>query len=415
MFNTLFTYPAVIRRHCEGPLAAQRLSYIEALAEKRMSQGTLLRVARYCLCVAMELRTWPSSHCFDEQEIGALALQWAERRVHLGRASSARWPQAQWRAVARDFLRASGRLRVTQPTPGRYDDHLSSFLSLQAQGPWPSQATRKCASWQIARFLDYLDERGIALADLAVTDVDGYFQHVAQRWSRVSMCSCGKALRAWLAYCQTTGLTGQSLAQAVMLPRIYRQEGIPLGPTWEEVGVMLSQTAGSTRAQLRDNAILLLLSVYGWRSGEVRRLCLDDIDWSNDRIRVVRSKSGQQQTVPLDPGVGNAIAHYLRHGRPRSDSRIVFLTLSAPHRPLTQGGLYNLVERRFSKVCSRRKGRGPHGLRHACARRLIEAGHSLKEIGDHLGHRTPDATRIYAKIDLNSLRRAALDDLGGLS
>ncbi|NJN00456.1 MAG: tyrosine-type recombinase/integrase [Aquincola sp.] len=60
-------------------------------------------------------------------------------------------------------------------------------------------------------------------------------------------------------------------------------------------------------------------------------------------------------------------------------------------------------------------GRGPHGLRHACARHLIESGRSFKEVGDHLGHRSPDATRLYAKVDLASLRRVALSDLGWLS
>ncbi len=54
-------------------------------------------------------------------------------------------------------------------------------------------------------------------------------------------------------------------------------------------------------------------------------------------------------------------------------------------------------------------------LRHACARRLVDAGLSLKEIGDHLGHRSPDATRMYAKVDLASLRLVAMEDLGGLA
>jgi integrase/recombinase XerD len=57
---------------------------------------------------------------------------------------------------------------------------------------------------------------------------------------------------------------------------------------------------------------------------------------------------------------------------------------------------------------------GPHALRHACASHLMEQGLSLKEIGDHLGHRLPDTTRIYAKVDLAGLRRVADFDLGGL-
>jgi site-specific recombinase XerD len=58
--------------------------------------------------------------------------------------------------------------------------------------------------------------------------------------------------------------------------------------------------------------------------------------------------------------------------------------------------------------------RGPHVLRHACAGHLLARGLSLKEIGDHLGHRRPDSTRIYAKVDLPGLREVAAFDLGGL-
>jgi integrase/recombinase XerD len=157
-----------------------------------------------------------------------------------------------------------------------------------------------------------------------------------------------------------------------------------------------------------------LLSVYGLRSGEVRRLRLDDIDWPRDRIRIVRSKSGHQEAAPLEPRVGNAIARYLCYSRPKTVSRVVFLTLRAPHRPLSAGGLYGVVGRHLSKNGLPKKGRGPHGLRHACARHLLESGRSFKEVGDHLGHRSPDATSYYAKVDLVSLRKVALDDFGGL-
>jgi integrase len=221
-------------------------------------------------------------------------------------------------------------------------------------------------------------------------------------------------LRAWFAHCEKRAGTRAGLARAVLLPRLYQHEGLPIGPTWDEVGRMLNATKGDTPVALRDHAIILLLSVYGLRSGELRRLHLDDIDWTQGRMRIVRSKSGQKQSLPLDPQVGNAIVRYLFQGRPKCDSRAVFLTLRAPHGPLSTGGLYNVVHHYLSKVACPPKGRGPHALRHACARHLIEVGRSLKEVGDHLGHRSPDATRFYVKVNLTALRTVALDDLGGL-
>jgi site-specific recombinase XerD len=77
--------------------------------------------------------------------------------------------------------------------------------------------------------------------------------------------------------------------------------------------------------------------------------------------------------------------------------------------------MYHLVRHALGPVSAgRHQSLGPHALRHACARRLLESGHSLKAVGDHLGHRDPDTTRVYAKVNLVMLRLVALEDLGGL-
>jgi site-specific recombinase XerD len=49
-------------------------------------------------------------------------------------------------------------------------------------------------------------------------------------------------------------------------------------------------------------------------------------------------------------------------------------------------------------------------LRHTCVQRLVDSGFSLKTIGDFIGHRTPDATKIYAKVNIEALREVALGD-----
>jgi integrase/recombinase XerD len=416
MFETLFTYPSVLRRHREGPLAAERAAYLSELADRGMARGTILRRSSYCLCIALALQRWPPGRCFDEAEVEVLAENWAAQRAEAGRASSPRWPKTHFRFAATDFLQHLGRLRPSAVAePGRYDTKLDDFIAAQQEGRWASESTCHSARWQITRFLDYLEQRSIPLAAVTAADIDAFFEHMAQRWSRSSLRTSAKILRAWFSYCEGRGWARAGLADAILSPRVYRQEGLPLGPTWDAVGRVLAETDAEDPASLRDHAIILLLSVYGLRSGTVRRLRLDDIDWTHNHIRFVRSKSRREETAPLEPRVGNAIARYLREGRPNSDTRIVFLTLRAPHRPLSAGGLYNVVKSRLAGQGLPSRGCGPHGLRHACARHLVESGRSFKEVGDHLGHRSPDATRIYAKVDLISLRKVAFDDLGGLA
>ena len=90
------------------------------------------------------------------------------------------------------------------------------------------------------------------------------------------------------------------------------------------------------------------------------------------------------------------------------------MTLKAPLHPLSVGGLYNIVSRCIANAEVQTRHKGPHALRHACAMHLVSEGFSLKEIGDHLGHRSTSATRIYAKVNLAKLRLVANVDLGGL-
>ena len=415
MFEEIFSDPAALRRHREGPLASERQDYLKYLKDRGAAWGTVVRQARYCLSIAQEIQRWPRDHCFKTTELEAVATSWATRRVTHGRAAAPRWPKENFRSVACSFLKRLGRLaHDPAPPPGRYDAWLKDFLQAERQERGLALATHKNRQWHIQRFLTYLDQKRYSLERLTSDPVDTYLKHLGQTCNRVSLSSTARALRSWFRYCENMRKTSTGLADSILAPRIYRHEGLPLGPTWEQVKGIIPDSLGDKPFQLRDRAILLLLAVYGLRSGEVRHLWLDDIDWKRDRFSVARSKSGRRELLPLEPHTGNAIALYLRQGRPKCDSRHVFVTLRAPFRPISAGALHHLVSHRLLPVVGPGKGRGPHALRHACARRLVNAGLSLKEIGDHLGHRSPDSTRIYAKVDLKSLRLVAMEDLGGL-
>ena len=142
------------------------------------------------------------------------------------------------------------------------------------------------------------------------------------------------------------------------------------------------------------------------------RLTLDDIDWERDILHVTRAKQRCKQDYPLSTEVGNAILRYLREVRTPCASRRLFLTLKAPLGPLAPNGLHHAVASPLQALGIRSPRRGPHALRHACAAHLLGQGLSLKEIGDHLGHRSPSATRTYAKVDLVGLREVAEFSLG---
>ena len=414
MFDTLFRYPAVLRRHLDGPLVTERAAYLAGLAAHGHASGTLLKCARYCLAIAHQLQATPHDRSFTTSDIDVLAGAWAAGRVEGRHAAAPRWPHEHFRAIATDFLKSLGRWTPPPMASRPYERQVDDFVTAEQRDRLRSFSTCRNRRWQIERFLSYLTQANCELAAVTPEHLDAYFQHASHRWSRVSLRSAALALRIWFRHCETRGWVRPGLAAAIFVPRVYRDEGIPIGPTWDEVARLMTDADGDTPLQRRNAAILRLLAIYGLRSGEIRRLQVQDIDWASHRIGITRSKSARREILPLESSVEHAISRYVREARPQSDHSTLFLTVRAPFRPLSASALYDLVASRIPATDGPRKGRGPHGLRHACARHLIDAGLSFKEVGDHLGHRSPDSTRIYAKVNLAALRLVALEDLGGL-
>ena len=202
-----------------------------------------------------------------------------------------------------------------------------------------------------------------------------------------------------------TGAIAQSLAAAVPSVACRRLTGLPKGLDPDQVGRLLASCDRRTPNGCRDVAVLTMLVRLGLRAAEVAKLTLDDIDWRAGEI-VVRGKANCTERLPLPSDVGEAVAAYLRHGRPTSaHGRTVFVRIKAPHRPLSTCGVTQIVA-----AAARRAGLGrihAHRLRHTAATQMLRAGASLPEIGQLLRHRRALTTAIYAKVDRDRLRTIA--------
>jgi site-specific recombinase XerD len=200
----------------------------------------------------------------------------------------------------------------------------------------------------------------------------------------------------------------RDLAAAVPIVANWSMPSIPRAIGAEQVHRLLASIDRQTAIGRRDYAIVLLLARLGLRSGEVAFLELEDINWDAGQVSV-RGKRGHRTALPLPADVGAAIAAYLRHGRPRSTSRRVFLRSKAPIRgSLGQCGVGSIVGHALQRAGIQSLTKGAHQFRHALATQMLRHGASLTEIGDALRLRDPQTTTIYAKVDLKALRTLAL-------
>jgi len=142
---------------------------------------------------------------------------------------------------------------------------------------------------------------------------------------------------------------------------------------------LLASIHRRTATGRRDYAILLLLARLGLRAGEVVRLELDDIDWNAGSLGV-QGKGGQHTDLPLPADVGAAITAYLRHGRPQSSSRRVFLRTKAPIRGLLGSqAIASIVRHNLIRAGLQAPTCGAHQFRHALATEMLHHGaHWLK-------------------------------------
>lgn len=415
MFDRLFTRPAARARHRDGPLAQERLAYLTHLTGLGASLKTLRVASHTLLTVAAHLRLADRpADSIRPDEIERAAARWAARRSPIPQRRPGLCSGPTFVAHANGWLRFLGRLVEPSLAPGPFAAMIAAFAEhMRAERGFSSHTVRgRC--WILRRFLGRLGATTGELHGLTIARLDELFLELIGPggYSRTSARHYAGSLRAFFRFAETRGWCRAGLAVAIQAPRVYSQTSVPAGPSWDDVKRLLAATEGDRPADIRDRAILLLLAVYGLRAGDVTRLRLDDLDWERERLTVTGPKNGRARTSPLTRPVGDAILRYLRETRPATTRREVFLSLAAPVRPL--GHLWHVVGPRLRRLGVSLPRHGPHALRHACATHLLAQGLSLTAIGDHLGHCDPDATRIYAKVDLAGLRRVADLDLGGL-
>ncbi len=417
MFDRLFERSHALVRHRSGPLADERRRYLAQCAEQGMARRTLRLTAELLVAVEEYLRLADQPGAsIGLQEIEEAGTRWAGRESLPTIRLRPELSRQRFVCHAVRWLTFLNRLQIPPKPVKAYDQMIVEFTGFMQKERGLSPLTIEHRCFTVREFLDRLCEGDRPLTTVTVADVDSVLAHKVneEHYARVTVQTCASSLRAFFRYAETRGWCTTGIADSIMAPRVFQQESLPSAPTWDEVRKILDYTAGDRPAAIRDHAILMVLAVYGVRAGEVARLQLNDIDWQGETIVFRRSKLLGSHSFPLCQTVGEAFIRYLKEVRPRSTHRELFLTLRAPIRPLTSGTLWPVVARRLRPLGVFIKHHGPHALRHACATRLINEGLSLKEVGDHLGHRGPEATRIYAKVDLVRLREVASFDLGGL-
>lgn len=223
------------------------------------------------------------------------------------------------------------------------------------------------------------------------------------------------ALRALLRFAYEEGFMAQDLS--VLVPTVRNRASAHLPRAMPESCIVeLERSIGRHSPEgRRDAAIVCLLSTYGVRGAQIRRLRLEHIDWVNARIHFCACKGGRPIEQHLTAKAGNRLAGYIANGRPQSSCREVFLEPATATALADSQALSRIIDRRLRQAGVRLPAgvsRGTHAFRHAFATRMVGRV-PFKDLTDMLGHRSPSSTLVYGKVDVQALQQAALPWPGG--
>lgn len=404
MFETLYRRNAARTRHRAGPFAEERERYLRHRADQGGTFATLRTSAKSMLWAAARMS--PD----DRRGVDAARLH----AIVYGAPAPAPATAETFVECVRPWLKFLGWWREKrEPVP--FEPQLDRFVSWMRDERGLSASTVGVRSRRVATFLRWCGRTGRDLAMLCPEDIDAYFiTFGAQRWSGTSVATIATGLRVFLRHAAATGACGTGLCESILAPRKYQLQSLPYTLSWDDVRRVLASAGSDTPRDVRDRPILMLLAIYGLRRGEVAALRLEQIDWAGRQLQVWRLKRRQPQVYPLQASVAEALARYIDTVRPSVAHPEVFIRLQAPRQPISSQAIYHVVNQRLRALGLKAAHLGPHLLRHACAAKLLAEDLTLKEIGDHLGHRSTSATMAYTKIDLAALRQVGDFDLGEL-
>lgn len=265
---------------------------------------------------------------------------------------------------------------------------------------------------QSERFMDYLVSQGIHdCHDLELSAINGYIRTLAgYTYKTVEQNIC--SIRSFLRYLQEQDILKMDLASKTPMIQARKQVRIPSVWTKEELDALIGAIDRGNPKGKRDYAIILLACVLGLRVTDIKSLTFGCFHWDTKKLIFNQSKTRETVTLPIPSEVGWAVIDYLKYGRPKVDSSIIFIRHVAPFLPFSDGDhLHQIIHSymRIAHLPTLKKHRGMHSLRHTAASRMLEHDTPLAVISDILGHTDTDSTAVYLKVDINKLKKCCLD------
>ena len=272
MFEQLFACPRAVARQRDGPLAEERLAFLAHLADQGMSHWLLQKFAWHILAAAHSLRLAERpDEMISPVEVEQQAVRWAQRPRRTSQPSNPKLARQRFLCHVTQWLKFLGRWQAAATQPSPFAEQIAAFADYLRLERNLSPRTIHRSCWTARRFLHRLGTADGSLHEIRINQVDEALLTLVRQgdYAPATVRTFAFDLRAFFRYAEMRGWCRKGLAEAIKGPRLFAQQPLPSGPSWDDVGRLLAMTEGDEATDIRDRAILMLLAVYALRAGEV--------------------------------------------------------------------------------------------------------------------------------------------------
>lgn len=260
----------------------------------------------------------------------------------------------------------------------------------------------------LAEFHDYLQSSNIKLASITIEQIDAFMAQLHEHLSPGSCKTYRFHLRGFLSYLyHECKILPKDLAPLVVGAPLFAQAKPPKFLRPHELQRLFQSLKISSPTDLRTYAMIELAYSLGLRPKEISSITLDDISFSKRQLTLEDRKNNNPLTLPVPELTIKAMAAYLTKGRPKGQSRHLFLSFHSPYKPISSATVIHWISKALKAAGLRASA---YWLRHTYAQNLLKTGASIYEIKEMLGHQNIQSTQRYLYIHIEVMRKVLFDE-----
>jgi site-specific recombinase XerD len=288
--------------------------------------------------------------------------------------------------------------------PSIYEQYLKYYATTrQADNRRLKSITRV-----LSAFDGYLEKEKIKLAALTIEQIDAFFADFTTGFTAATCKVYRSIVRGFLNYLfHQRQILKRDLAPLVLGAPIFARAKPPTFLRADELKRLFDSIDLCSQSGLRTYAMLQLAYTLGLRPIEICQITLDNISFCKAELNIDWRKCHNPLKLPLAEATIKAIAAYIIGARPQTALRTLFLSLHPPYGPITPTTVHYYFKTTMHKI---NPAASVYWLRHTYAQNLLQAGVSLFEIKELMGHDSIESTRIYLLIHIKLMRKVLFDE-----